>query len=62
MRLLEVERKARQMGIKDTWRYSKEELIKSIQKAESFEACFSIGRKKDTCSQFECCWRSDCIK
>ena len=62
MRLLEVERKARRLGTKDTWKYSKEQLIKSIQRAEGFNQCFATGRTKKTCDQLVCCWRSDCIR
>jgi hypothetical protein len=60
MRLLEVERKARSVGIKDTWKYSKKDLIKAIQRTEGFADCFAIGRRN--CDQFVCCWRIDCIK
>ena len=62
MRLLEVERKARRLGLKDTWKYSKEQLIKSIQSAEGFNQCFAIGRAKNSCDQLACCWRSDCVR
>lgn len=60
MRLLEVERKARSMGIKDTWRYSKPELIKRIQCSEGYAPCFAAGNK--TCVHLECCWREECLR
>ena len=60
MRLSEIEKKARVMGIKDTWRYSKKELIKSIQRKEGNFDCFGTA-KKGSCAQFSCCWMSDCL-
>jgi hypothetical protein len=62
MRLLEIERKARSLGIKDTWKYSKEDLIRAIQLNEGNNACFATGRKKNNCEQLSCCWRPDCIR
>lgn len=60
MRLLEIERKARSLGLKDTWRYSKRELIKAIQRKEGFNDCFGSPGAA-SCGQFGCCWRSDCL-
>lgn len=60
MRLSEIEKKARSLGIKDTWRYSKKELIKTIQRTEGSFDCF--GMAKNSCDQMSCCWRADCIK
>ena len=60
MRLSEIEKKARQVNIKDTWKYSKKDLIKSIQRAEGNFDCF--GQAKGSCDQMVCCWRNDCIK
>ncbi len=60
MRLIEVERKARVLGIKDTWKYSKKELIKIIQRKEGNLDCF--GSASNNCDQFVCCWREDCLK
>ena len=60
MRLLEVERKARSMGIKDTWKYSKPDLIKTIQNKEGYAQCFGTAGKY--CDQSNCAWRSDCLK
>ncbi|MFA5062470.1 MAG: SAP domain-containing protein [Candidatus Omnitrophota bacterium] len=59
MRLSEVEKRAKSLGIKDTWRLSKKDLIKTIQRAEGNNACFGTTR---ICEQLICCWRSDCIK
>ncbi|HTZ11290.1 MAG TPA: SAP domain-containing protein [Candidatus Margulisiibacteriota bacterium] len=60
MRLSEIEKKARSLGIRDTWRYSKKELIKMIQNKEGNYSCF--GTAVGFCDQLACCWRLDCIK
>jgi len=61
MRLSEVEKKARNLGIKDTWRFSKKDLIRTIQRNEGFSDCFAAVNK-DSCNQTVCCWRNDCLK
>jgi hypothetical protein len=60
MRLSEIEKKARSLGIKDTWKYSKKDLVKSIQRAEGNFDCF--GTVTNYCDQMSCCWRTDCLK
>jgi len=60
MRLLEVEKKARNMGVKDTWKFTKAELIKVIQRNEGNMSCFGTAGKH--CSQLDCCWREDCLR
>lgn len=60
MRLGEVEKRARLMGIGDTWKFSKKELIKTIQRKEGNFDCF--GNAKNSCSQMACCWREDCLR
>ena len=60
MRLSEVEKRAKSLGIRDTWRLSKKELIKIIQRAEGNTDCF--GTKHNSCEQLCCCWRSDYIR
>ncbi|MCM8781559.1 MAG: SAP domain-containing protein [Candidatus Omnitrophica bacterium] len=60
MRLSEIEKKARSLGIKDTWKYSKKELIKTIQRKEGNFDCF--GTAQGYCDQWSCMWRSDCLK
>lgn len=61
MRLSEVEKRAKIIGVKDTWKYSKKELIKKIQQEEGSIVCFSTNIDKD-CLQLACCWREDCLK
>jgi len=60
MRLSDIQKKAQGMSIKDTWKYSKKELIRTIQKKEGNYDCF--GTSKDYCDQEDCCWRTDCVK
>jgi len=60
MRLSEVEKRARDKGLKDTWRYSKKQLIRLIQRTEGSAECF--GTAKGWCDQLACCWREDCIR
>ena len=60
MRISEIEKKAKGIGIKDTWKYSKKELIRQIQQKEGNFACFATAVKN--CSQSSCCWMSDCVK
>ena len=60
MRLSEIEKKAKSLGIKDTWRLSKKDLIKTIQRVEGNVPCF--GSARNYCDQMICLWRVDCIK
>lgn len=60
MRLSEIEKKSRSSGIEDTWKYSKKELIKTIQRKEGNFDCF--GTARGYCDQMACCWRGDCIR
>ncbi len=60
MRLSDIEKKARGMGIADTWRYSKTELIRQIQRKEGNSPCF--GRANGHCPNLGCCWIVDCLR
>lgn len=60
MRIAEIEKKAKSLGIKDTWKYSKRDLIKTIQKNEGNFSCY--GTAINYCDQNSCCWRNDCLK
>ncbi len=60
MRLSEVEKKAKSLGIKDTWKFSKKDLIKTIQRHEGNFDCF--GSARGGCAQLVCCWRTDCVR
>ncbi len=59
MRITEIEKKARSLGLKDTWKYSKKDLIRTIQRKEGSFDCY--GTAKGYCDQLACCWRSDCL-
>lgn len=60
MRLAEIERRARVLGVKDTWKFSKKDLIKTIQRNEGNFDCF--GTAKGYCDQSACSWRDDCLR
>lgn len=60
MRLSEIEKKARGLEVRDTWRFSKKDLIRSIQRQEGNFECF--GTAGSTCDQASCCWREDCLR
>lgn len=59
MKLSQIEKRARGLGIKDTWKYSKKELIKAIQRQEGNFDCF--GTAINFCDQMSCLWREDCL-
>lgn len=59
MTLKNVKEIAKQKGIK-TGRMKKDELIRSIQKAEGNFDCFGTAQERQ-CSQEDCSWREDCL-
>lgn len=59
MKLSQIEKKAKELGIKNTWLYSKKDLIKTIQRTEGNFDCF--GTTLEYCDQLSCCWREDCL-
>jgi hypothetical protein len=61
MRLSEIEKKAKGLGIKDTWRLSKKDLIKTIQRKEGNFDCFA-SPTRSSCGQMSCLWRGDCVR
>jgi hypothetical protein len=58
MKLIDVKAKAKTMGIGNP-SSDRNELIKQIQVAEGFTACF---KSKSKCDQMKCCWRDECLK
>lgn len=60
MRLSEVEKIAKDKGIKNSWIFSKKDLIKEVQKIEGNSQCFGTANKY--CVQSSCCWREDCLR
>lgn len=59
MRLSQIEKIAKSLGVKNAWKYSKKELIKAIQREEGNFDCF--GTATDFCDQMNCLWREDCL-
>lgn len=60
IRWMDIEKKARSLNIQNPNRYSKTDLIHTIQRAEGNTECF--GAIKDNCPHTNCCWRRDCLK
>jgi hypothetical protein len=58
MKMTAVRTKAKKMGLK-TGNYSKANLIRKIQEEEGNTPCFQIDG--DSCQQYDCCWRPDCL-
>jgi hypothetical protein len=59
MKMTDVQKKARALGIKPG-KLRKADLIRTIQAAEGNSQCYQSGL--ENCDQADCCWRSDCIK
>jgi hypothetical protein len=60
MTMKDIREIAKQKGIK-VGKVKKNELIRSIQKAEGNFDCFGTANLGD-CTQVDCMWRSDCIR
>lgn len=58
MRMDEVRKKARELGLK-TAKMKKEDLIRAVQAAEGNFPCF--GTAAGFCDQSLCCWIDDCL-
>ena len=54
-----VQKKAKKIGIKNLNKFTKKELIKTIQRTEGNFDCF--GTAKNDCNQSTCLWRKDCF-
>lgn len=61
MRLLTIEKLAKTKGISNTWKFTKAELIRAIQKIEGNSDCFSSPSRRN-CPELNCCWRADCLR
>ncbi len=59
MKMDEIKRKAKGLGIKVMATTKKPDLIQQIQRAEGNFDCF--GRAEDYCDQWDCCFREDCL-
>ena len=60
MRLVDIEKKAKSLGVKEPWKHAKKDLVKAIQRSEGNFDCF--GTAINYCDQSACSWRNDCIK
>ncbi len=59
MRISDIEKKAKSLGVRDTWKFAKKDLIREIQRKEGNYPCFATASNR--CDQMACCWRSDCL-
>jgi len=58
MKMKDVQKKAKEMGIKPA-KMRKTELIHTIQAQEGNTQCYQSDVYE--CAQMECCWRQDCM-
>lgn len=58
MNMTEAREKAIKLGIKPG-KMKKVDLVRAIQNKEGYSSCYQTGL--DSCDQYECCWRSDCL-
>ncbi|HAH21498.1 MAG: hypothetical protein A2Y00_03500 [Omnitrophica WOR_2 bacterium GWF2_43_52] len=56
----DIAKKAINLNITHPERYSKTDLIKTIQKKEGNYDCYNSNNYQ--CPQLACCWRTDCLK
>lgn len=59
MKMTDIQKKAKAMGIKPG-KMKKAELIRTIQSEEGNYSCF-LTEDSAQCSQESCCWRDDCL-
>ena len=60
LKLSDIQKKAKSLGINDATKYSKKDLIKAIQRKEGNFDCF--GNAMGSCDQMICYWRIECVK
>jgi hypothetical protein len=60
MKMPEIRRRAKEMGVPQMQYRKKGELIRAIQRAEGNFDCYGSAERFG-CPQGECCWRSDCL-
>jgi hypothetical protein len=59
MKMQEVRKIAKKWGVNIRVGRSKQDIIRDIQTMEGHKPCFGT---KETCDQYHCLWREDCIK
>ncbi|MDI6854302.1 MAG: Rho termination factor N-terminal domain-containing protein [Deltaproteobacteria bacterium] len=57
MNMKEIREKAKGLGVKNSSKMKKADLIKAIQVAEGNAPCF---KEITDCRQYDCCWMGDC--
>ncbi|MBE0595641.1 MAG: SAP domain-containing protein [Desulfuromonadales bacterium] len=60
MKITEIRRRARALGLTGTERMKPGELIRRIQRAEGNFDCYAAAARH-ACQQNDCCWRSRCL-
>ncbi len=60
MKLSDIRAKARDVGAPESKGMKKDALIRAIQQAEGYDACYATAPA--TCGQDACLWRDDCRK
>ncbi|MFH2027520.1 MAG: SAP domain-containing protein [Nanoarchaeota archaeon] len=60
MKIAELKKKAKKLGVDSKGMKKKVDIIKAMQRAEGNFDCF--GTAADYCDQMCCAWRSDCLK
>jgi hypothetical protein len=58
MKMTEVKAKAKSVGV-EPGKMKKDDLIRAVQKAEGYNACFGTEAAAD-CQQTACCFMMDC--
>jgi hypothetical protein len=59
MNISAIRIKAKEVGVK-AMNLKKDDLVRAIQEKEGNVVCFKTG--VDSCPQYDCLWREDCIK
>lgn len=60
MNLSDIRERSRELGLSETAKLKKAELIRTIQRAEGNPDCFGAPWRFD-CQLLACCWRQDCL-
>jgi transcription termination factor Rho len=60
MKVTDIRSIAKEMGIKNTSKMKKNDLIHSIQRTEGNSDCYGISWRHQ-CGQQDCRWRQDCL-
>ncbi len=61
LNIIEIKKKARDLGVSLDKSAKKGQIIRAIQAAEGNQQCFGSDTSK-SCKQLDCCWRPDCLE